>query len=145
LVWDYLNNQGPDLTIPGPTRLQHSLGKRTQRNLQSAINIFLDGTGASAEGDRPFLDRFNMKLSGGRKPFRSDSESYRKRRNLLSDDGKEVHDQARIADRCRRITTFATLTVHQPQERLTVIEKASRLFQDQTPQLRRHQKTKWSS
>ena len=44
--------------------------------IQKGDSIYLIGTGASPEGDRPFLDRLNLKTLEKERLFRSDSKSY---------------------------------------------------------------------
>jgi dipeptidyl aminopeptidase/acylaminoacyl peptidase len=44
--------------------------------LQNGDDIYLAGEGASPEGDRPFLDRLNLKTLATQRVFRSDSTSY---------------------------------------------------------------------
>lgn len=51
--------------------------------------IFLVGTGASPEGDRPFLDRFNLQTQKSERLFRSDANQYEALVALLDDDGKK--------------------------------------------------------
>ncbi len=43
---------------------------------QQGDSIFLNGTGSSPEGDRPFLDRLNLKTFKTERLFRSDRNSY---------------------------------------------------------------------
>ncbi len=43
---------------------------------QQGDSIFLDGTGSSPEGDRPFLDRLNLKTLKTERLFRSDRNCY---------------------------------------------------------------------
>ena len=38
--------------------------------------IYLEGDGASPKGDRPFLDRFNLKTLETERLFQCDGESY---------------------------------------------------------------------
>jgi dipeptidyl aminopeptidase/acylaminoacyl peptidase len=57
--------------------------------LQDGDSIYLEGDGASPEGDRPFLDRFNLKTLKSERIFRSDSKSYEGVVALLSDDGSK--------------------------------------------------------
>jgi dipeptidyl aminopeptidase/acylaminoacyl peptidase len=49
-------------------------------------HIYLSGTGATPEGDRPFLDRFNLQTLKAERLFRSDAQSYETFTALLSDD-----------------------------------------------------------
>jgi dipeptidyl aminopeptidase/acylaminoacyl peptidase len=57
--------------------------------LQTGDWIYLSGAGASAEGDRPFLDRFNLQTLKAERLFRSDATSYESVLALLSNDGKQ--------------------------------------------------------
>jgi len=56
---------------------------------QDGDSIFLNGNGSSPEGDRPFLDRYNLKTMKAERLFRSDSRSYEGVVALLSDDGSQ--------------------------------------------------------
>lgn len=57
--------------------------------MQVGDSIYLSGNGASQEGDRPFLDRFNLQTLKSERLFRSDANSYENFVALLSDDGKQ--------------------------------------------------------
>ena len=60
---------------PGdPVRRQLPNGKRVI--LQEGDSIYLGGDGASADGDRPFLDRLNLSSHQSERLFRSDKASY---------------------------------------------------------------------
>lgn len=54
---------------------------------QSENSIFLTGQGASPQGDRPFLDRFDLTTRKAERLFQSDEKSYESVIALLSDDG----------------------------------------------------------
>jgi len=54
--------------------------------LQNGDWIYLSGNGSSPEGDRPFLDRFNLQTAKSERIFRSDSKSYESLVALLNDD-----------------------------------------------------------
>jgi dipeptidyl aminopeptidase/acylaminoacyl peptidase len=54
---------------------------------QTGDNIFLVSQGASAEGDRPFLDRFNLITLASERIFRSASDAYENPVSLLNDNG----------------------------------------------------------
>ncbi len=43
---------------------------------QDGDSIFLSGTGASPDGDRPFLDRLDLKTLDSQRLFRCDKSSY---------------------------------------------------------------------
>lgn len=57
---------------------------------QYGDSIFLAGAGASPEGDRPFLDRFDVNSLKSERLFRCDSASYESVIALLADDGSQV-------------------------------------------------------
>jgi dipeptidyl aminopeptidase/acylaminoacyl peptidase len=73
LVWEMSSaerykNPGNPLTRPLPS------GHNAM--LQSGDFIFLDGAGATPEGDRPFLDKFNTKTLQAERLWRCDEKSY---------------------------------------------------------------------
>lgn len=84
LVWDmstqerYRNPGTPEMkTLPSGFRAIQQHGDY----------IFLTGPGASPEGDRPFLDRFNTRTLEAERIFQSSGERYEAVVSLLSDDG----------------------------------------------------------
>ncbi len=86
MVWsrntrDSYNNPGGALTRLLPT------GQRAI--LQHDRWIYLVGTGATPEGDRPFLDRFDLQSLKSERLFRSEATSYETVVTLLSDDAKQ--------------------------------------------------------
>jgi dipeptidyl aminopeptidase/acylaminoacyl peptidase len=58
--------------------------------IQNGNYIYLTGQGASPEGDRPFLDRLNLKTLAADRLFRSDAKSYETVVAPLSDDLKTL-------------------------------------------------------
>jgi dipeptidyl aminopeptidase/acylaminoacyl peptidase len=58
--------------------------------LQAGNAIYFSGTGASKDGDRPFLDKLDLKTLSTERLFRSDDKSFETIVGLLSDDGKRV-------------------------------------------------------
>jgi dipeptidyl aminopeptidase/acylaminoacyl peptidase len=62
--------------------------------MQTGDDIFLTGAGASPDGDRPFLDRLNLKTLATERLFRSDAKSYETVVAPLSDDGKTILTRA---------------------------------------------------
>ncbi len=81
LVWDLstmdrYHNPGAPVTRTLPSG--HSAV------LQDGDFIYLTGTGASPEGDRPFLDRFDTKALKAERVFRCDEKSYESVVALLS-------------------------------------------------------------
>jgi dipeptidyl aminopeptidase/acylaminoacyl peptidase len=85
LVWS--RNQQDRYNDPGTPVLRSVSGQRVM--LQNGYSIYLIGNGASAEGDRPFLDRFNLQTLKSERIFRSDSNSYETVVALLNDDGSK--------------------------------------------------------
>jgi len=58
--------------------------------LQHGSSIYLTGAGASPEGDRPFLDRFDLKTLKAERLFRTDDTHYETVVSLLADDGSSL-------------------------------------------------------
>ena len=58
--------------------------------VQTGDFIYLTGTGSSPEGDRPFLDRLNLKTLATERLFRSDAKAYETVVAPLSDDAKTI-------------------------------------------------------
>jgi dipeptidyl aminopeptidase/acylaminoacyl peptidase len=73
---------------PG-TPLTRVLPNGERAILQSGDSIYLVGAGASPEGDRPFLDRFNLQTHKAERLFRSDANHYETFVALLTDDAKQ--------------------------------------------------------
>jgi len=52
--------------------------------------IFLDGAGASPEGDRPFLDRYDLASGEATRLFQSQAPTYESVRAMLDDEGRRL-------------------------------------------------------
>ena len=78
---DRYANAGNPVTSPRP-------GGRVIRETGDAI--FLTGTGSSPEGDRPFLDRLDLRTFETERLFRSADNAYEVVWAVLSDDGRSV-------------------------------------------------------
>jgi len=78
---DRYANAGNPVTSPRP-------GGRVIR--QTGDAIFLTGTGSSPEGDRPFLDRLDLRTFETERLFRSADDAYEVVGAVLSDDGRSV-------------------------------------------------------
>jgi len=83
-VWD--RKQQDAYSNPGTPMVRPGKGVI----LQTGDSIYLTGAGASAQGDRPFLDRMNLKTLATSRLFRSDTTSYESVVGLLGDDAKQV-------------------------------------------------------
>jgi len=75
-----------------------------------ATTSSLTGPGSSPEGDRPFLDRLNLKTLQTERVFRSASGAYETVVAPLDDQHEPVPDALRVADRAARTTTRAIAT-----------------------------------
>ncbi len=76
---DRYGNPGMPMPRPGKSAI-----------LQTGDAIYLSGAGASPQGDRPFLDRLNLKTLATERVFQTDDRSYETVDALLSDDGKRL-------------------------------------------------------
>jgi dipeptidyl aminopeptidase/acylaminoacyl peptidase len=73
LLWDMSSDE--KYANPGnPVRRQLANGFPVIR--QDGDTIFLSGVGSSPDGDRPFLDKFNLKTQQAERLFRSSKTSY---------------------------------------------------------------------
>lgn len=84
LVWE--RNVQDRYNDPG-TPLTRVLGNGQRAIWQNDDYIFLVGQGASRSGDRPFLDRFDIKSRETVRMFQSDEKSYETPVTLISDTG----------------------------------------------------------
>jgi len=86
---DRYNDPGDPVMQPGgaPAAFGASSGRPI---VQRGDAIFLEGDGASKDGDRPFLDRLDLKTLATERLFRSDDKSYETVVALLSDDGRRL-------------------------------------------------------
>jgi dipeptidyl aminopeptidase/acylaminoacyl peptidase len=123
LVWS--RNQQDRYTDPGAFVMKTINGQRAI--LQNGDSIYLTGNGASPEGDRPFLDRFNLQTLKSERIFRSDTNSYETVVNLLRDDGSQ------FITRRESPTEAPNYFVRSSNE---TSARALTQFPDPTPQLR---------
>lgn len=82
LVWS--RNQQDRYHDPGRPLMRS--GRRAGM-IENGDDIYLTGLGASPEGDRPFLDRFNLKTHKSERLFHCDESSYETVEGLLDDQG----------------------------------------------------------
>jgi len=95
--------------------------------LQSGDSIYLTGLGSSPEGDRPFIDRLNLKTLAKDRLFRSDTKSYETVVAPLDDEAKA------ILTRFESQTDPPNYYVHDLQTGAT---RVLTTFKDPQPQLR---------
>ncbi|MCE2559317.1 MAG: S9 family peptidase [Acidobacteria bacterium] len=58
--------------------------------LQDGNSIYLSGAGASPDGDRPFVDRLDLRTLEAERLFRTEPETYETVITVLSDDGRRL-------------------------------------------------------
>ncbi|HET9440659.1 MAG TPA: hypothetical protein VFO52_10835, partial [Longimicrobiales bacterium] len=58
--------------------------------MQRGDYIYLTGTGASPQGDRPFLDRYNLKSRKAERLWQTDASHYEFVQALLDDEGRRI-------------------------------------------------------
>ncbi|CAH0296682.1 Dipeptidyl-peptidase 5 [Massilia sp. Bi118] len=87
LIWDMSSDER--YADPGrPVRRQLANGFPVIR--VDGDSIYLSGAGSSPDGDRPFLDRFNLKSQQGERLFRSSRASYEQFLGFAGDDPKRL-------------------------------------------------------
>src|SRR5262245_8594856 len=84
LIWD--RSQQDRYTDPGDPLMKRMPNGQAVIH-QNGDSIFLSGQGASDEGDRPFLDRFDLKTLKSERIFRCDDKSYESVVALLAENG----------------------------------------------------------
>src|SRR5271170_983802 len=85
LLWDLSTDE--QYADPGdPVERQLANGVRVVR--QDGNSIYLDGTGSSPEGDRPFLDRLDLQTFKSERLFRSDKTCYERFLSFAGPDTK---------------------------------------------------------
>jgi len=79
---DRYHDQGSPMTEP--------LANGQMAVKQDGDTIFLTALGAGPEGDRPFLDRFNLKTGKTEQLFRSSADCYEEPLEILDDEGRTI-------------------------------------------------------
>jgi dipeptidyl aminopeptidase/acylaminoacyl peptidase len=96
--------------------------------------IYLAGTGATPEGDRPFLDRFNLRTLKSERLFRSEATSYETVVVLLTDDARQfITRRERPIEPLNYYVRTLSATASEPG---LPESRALTQFPDPTPQLR---------
>ncbi len=98
---------------------------------QTGDQIFLAGEGATPQGDRPFLDRYNLKTGETERLFRAGETGYEVVVDVLADDG------SKFLTRYETPSEPPNLFI---RERGSDTRKALTAFTDPTPQLRKIQR-----
>jgi len=76
---DRYNNPGT------PMMKQNDMGRSVLMTADSGRTLFLNGEGASPEGDRPFVDRFDLVNKQSERLFRSEAPYYEQPLDILDD------------------------------------------------------------
>jgi dipeptidyl aminopeptidase/acylaminoacyl peptidase len=97
--------------------------------LQSGDSIILSGPGASPQGDRPFLDRFNLATGQTERLFHCPKDKYETVEAVLDDQG------SRFITRRESPTDPPNFYLHSGTSEISLTE-----FKDPAPQLRRIKK-----
>jgi dipeptidyl aminopeptidase/acylaminoacyl peptidase len=93
--------------------------------LRNGDSIYLSGAGASAEGDRPFLDRMNLRTLEKQRLFQSEKGRYETVSELLADDASRLLIRSESA-----VEPPNYSILHNGQRRPVTV------FKDPTPQIR---------
>ena len=96
--------------------------------LQDGDWILLNGAGASPEGDRPFLDRFNLTTLKSERVFHSEGNKYELVVGILSDDGRKFVTRRESQT---EPPNYYLLDAHSSTVQVSPLTK----FTDATPQL----------
>jgi dipeptidyl aminopeptidase/acylaminoacyl peptidase len=101
---------------------------------QNGDDILLDGNGASADGDRPFLDRMNLKTSTKVRLWQCDKDSYESIVEVLDNGGNKILTRRESSTEppnffAKQYCNPNALCEKNPDKKLTN-------FTDPTPQLR---------
>lgn len=144
---DYRNPSTSKMIVDLNTRDRYNdIGQPVMKTLENGSSvvrmngddIFLSGAGASPEGDRPFLRKFNLKTLKTEEMFRSGVEDYESFVAMIDDEGTQFMTRKEspadppnlyIRQYCPQGQTCTTLAYRQVTE-----------FKDPTPQLRDIQK-----
>jgi dipeptidyl aminopeptidase/acylaminoacyl peptidase len=94
--------------------------------MQVGETVFLAGVGASKDGDRPFLDRFNLKTLTSERLFQCDTASYETVAGVLNDAG------TRLLTRWETKTDFPNYYL---RDLAAGTKRAVTAFKDPAPQL----------
>ncbi|MGH9793423.1 MAG: prolyl oligopeptidase family serine peptidase [Candidatus Acidiferrales bacterium] len=124
LVWDLSTDER--YKDPG-TPVLHTIASARRAMVQDGDFIFLAGRGSSPEGDRPFVDRFNVKTLKAERLFQSDERSYEAFDELLAPDG------SRFLTRYESPSSPPNYVIRTPN---SAARQFVTRFTDPTPQLR---------
>ena len=99
--------------------------------IQTGTSIYLTGAGSSPEGDRPFLDRLDLKTLATERLYRADAKTYELIVTPLDDEGKRV---------LTHLETPTDPPNYYVRDLASGTKKALTSFKDPAPQLRHIQR-----
>jgi len=97
LVWDrsYEDRYGD----PGrPDTRRNAMGRWVMVTADGGNTVFMVGTGASPEGNRPFVDRYDLRTGDSERLFRSEAPYYEQPVQVLDDGGQRVLTRREAVD-----------------------------------------------
>lgn len=127
-IWS--RNQQDRYNDPGVPVSRSFAGQRVV--MQNGNWIYLNGAGASPEGDRPFLDRFNLQTLKSERLFRSDAKGYETFVALLDDNGTQFITRRETPTEAPNYFVRTSLT----STSAAAAPRALTKFPDPMPQLR---------
>jgi dipeptidyl aminopeptidase/acylaminoacyl peptidase len=86
LLWDLSTDE--NYAAPG-NPVEHKLANGQWVTRQDGDSVYLSGVGASPDGDRPFLDKLDLKTLKTERLFRSDKNSYELFLSFMGSDSKK--------------------------------------------------------
>ncbi|MDH3458267.1 MAG: prolyl oligopeptidase family serine peptidase [Gemmatimonadota bacterium] len=81
---DRYSDQGTPMMMP------NAMGAYVLRTANRGRTLFMSGSGASPEGDRPFLDRMDVRTGQTERLFQSEAPYYERPIDVLDDAGRQV-------------------------------------------------------
>lgn len=103
---------------------------------QNGDEIFMSGNGASPDGDRPFLRRFNLKTGETKQIFRSGKDVYESFVALTSDNGSDFITRGESINSPPNLALWHVGLDCPPNVSCPTVARPLTEFKDPTPQLR---------
>ena len=88
--WELLWDLSTEDAYRSPGSAEYRLGSTHPVVLVRGDDIYLTGNGASPQGDRPFLDRYNLRTKKAERLWQTDAQHYEYVVALLDDDGRRI-------------------------------------------------------
>jgi dipeptidyl aminopeptidase/acylaminoacyl peptidase len=88
--WQLLWDLSTEDAYRNPGSPEERAGRALSVVMQRGDYIYLTGNGASPAGDRPFLDRFNLRTKKSERLWQTDAKSYESVVALVDDDARRI-------------------------------------------------------